>query len=78
MKIICDYEFEPQFKVYKMTESIENKYYYGKTRQPIHLRMKQHRESTKLACDIHFSNIGWNNVTCEVIEACKTEEEMNF
>ena len=76
MKIICDYEFEPQFKVYKMSESIENKFYYGKTRQPINLRMKQHREG-KLSCDIHFSNVGWNNITCQV-EACKNEEEMNL
>ena len=76
MKIICDYEFEPQFKVYKMTESIENKFYYGKTSQQIDKRMKQHQER-KLSCDVHFSNVGWNNVTRQVIEACN-EEEMNF
>ena len=77
MKIICNYEYEPCFKVYKMSESIENKYYYGKTRQPIHLRMKQHRDD-KLFCDVHFGNVGWKNVTCEVIEACKDEEDMNL
>ena len=77
MKIICDYEFEPQYKVYKMSEVIENKFYYGKTRQPIHLRMKQHQES-KLASDIHFRNIGFNNVVCQVIEACKDEIDMDI
>ena len=60
-----------------MSESVENKYYYGRTRQPIELRMKQHRDS-KLCCDVHFGNVGWNNVTVEVIEACKNEEEMNL
>ena len=77
MKIICDYPYEPCFKVYKMSENVEHKYYYGKTRQSIKLRMIQHQER-KLACDIHFSNIGWNNVICQVIEACKDENEMNF
>ena len=76
MKIICDYPYEPCFKVYKMSENVEHKYYYGKTRQPINLRMKQHREG-KLSCDIHFSNIGWNNTSCE-IESCKNEDEMNL
>ena len=77
MKIICDYEFEPCFKVYKMSESIQNKYYYGKTRQPFAMRMKQHREG-KLNCDLHFSDVGWNNVTCEIVEACKDEDDMNL
>ena len=77
MKIICDFPYEPMYKVYKMSENIENKYYYGRSKQTIYLRMKQHREG-KLNCDVHFSNVGWNNVTCEVIEACKDETEMNI
>lgn len=77
MKIIINYEYEPCYKIYKMSESIENKYYYGKTHQPLHLRMKQHQEG-KLACDVHFSNVGFNNVTVEIVEPAKNEEDMNM
>jgi len=77
MKIVNKFEFEPCFKIYKMSESVENKYYYGKTHQPFHLRMQQHKEG-RLSCDVHFSNVGWNNVLCEIIEAAKNEEHMNL
>ena len=34
---------EPQFKVYKMTETVENKFYIGKTKQPLRDRMNGHK-----------------------------------
>ena len=42
MKIVIN-GTEPQFKVYKMTESIENKFYSGKTKNPLRDRMTAHR-----------------------------------
>ena len=56
MKIVNKFEFEPCFKIYKMSESVENKYYYGKTHQPFHMRMQQHKEG-RVHCDVHFSNV---------------------
>ena len=42
MKIL-DFGIEPQFKVYKISENIENKFYIGKTKQSLKDRMKSHR-----------------------------------
>ena len=67
---------EPQFKIYKMTECIENKFYIGKSKTPLKERMNHHMRNS-LDCDKHFSNIGWNNVTVEIIEACYDENDMN-
>ena len=66
MKIVNKFEFEPCYKIYKMSESVENKYYFGKTHQPFHMRMQQHKEG-RLHCDVHFSNVGWNNVKTKSI-----------
>ena len=77
MKIIID-GLEPQFKVYKMSESIENKFYIGMTKTPLKERMNGHRygnHGLKSACT-HFSNVGWNNVTVEIIDTANSEEEL--
>ena len=40
---------EPQFKVYRMIESVEGKLYIGKTKRPLQERMKNHRYSQQYA-----------------------------
>ena len=58
---------EPQFKVYKISEKIENKFYIGKTKQPLKERIKQHKSARTIA-NKHFSNIGWDITTVEIID----------
>ena len=69
MKILID-GIEPQFKIYKMSENIENKFYIGKTKQPLKERMNGHRHGGHdcVSADNHFSDVGWNNVTVEIID----------
>ncbi len=67
---------EPQFKVYKMSESVEGKIYIGKTKRPLQERMNCHRSSKQYA-DKHFSNVGWNNVTVEIIDSANNDEELS-
>ena len=66
---------EPQFKVYKMSENVEGKIYIGKTKCPLKERMKGHRYG-KMPCDKHFSNVGWNNVTVEIIDTANSDAEL--
>ena len=66
---------EPQFKVYKMHESVENKFYIGKTKKPLTERMQTHRTG-RLSADIHFGNVGWNNVSVEIIDVANNDEEL--
>ena len=78
MKLL-DFGIEPQFKVYKMSENIENKFYIGKTKQSLKDRMKSHRRcdnDDSTSADTHFSNIGWNNVTVQVIDVCNDEIDL--
>ena len=77
MKIVIN-GTEPQFKVYKMTESIENKFYIGKTKNPLQDRMKGHRHGDHgdKSADTHFANVGWNNVTVDIIDTANSEEEL--
>ena len=58
MKIII-VGVEPQFKVYKMSESIENKFYIGMTKTPLKDRMNGHRHGNHglKSADTHFSNL---------------------
>ena len=73
---ILDFGLEPQFKIYKMSENIENKFYIGKTKQSLKDRMKAHRKGDNDDCtsaDTHFSNVGWSNVTVEIIDVCNDE-----
>ena len=77
MKILID-GIEPQFKVYKMIESVENKFYIGKTRNPLKERMNGHRHGNhgEKSADRHFSDVGWNNVTVEIIDTANDDEEL--
>ena len=79
MKIIIN-GIEPQYKIYKMTENVENKFYIGKTRNPLNERMNGHRHGDhgETSADTHFSNVGWNNVTVEIIDAANDEEELSI
>ena len=71
---------EPQFKIYKMTESIENKFYIGKTKQPIKVRMNSHRHGGHecVTADNHFADVGWRNVTVEIIDSADNEDELKI
>ena len=74
MKIIID-GIEPQFKVYKMTDDINKKIYIGSTSYPIKHRMGGHKYSHNFV-DSYFSNIGWNNITVEIIDSGDDIESM--
>ena len=77
MKIIIK-GIEPEFKIYKMSESIEGKFYIGKTKQSLKDRMYGHQHSHALVpADDHFADVGWRNVTVEIIDSGNDEEEMN-
>ena len=77
MKVITNGFINTQYKVYKMCESVEGKIYIGKTKLPIYMRINAHKHSNASA-DIHFSDVGWNNVTTEIIDEAKDEEELDY
>ena len=66
MKVVTNGITE-RYKIYKMYETIEGKLYIGKTSLPIYMRINQHRHG-KITADKHFSKIGWENVTFEIID----------
>ena len=74
MNIIID-GIEPQFKVYQMTESIENKTYIGSTSYPLKCRMSGHRNSHNKV-DMYFADVGWNNVIVQIIDTANKKDEM--
>lgn len=68
---------EPQYKIYKMSESVEGKIYIGKTKRPLRERMNGHRNSRQYS-DKHFSDVGWNNVTVEIIDTANDDNELTM
>ena len=74
MNIIID-GIEPQFKVYQMTEYIENKTYIGSTSYPLKCRMSGHRNSHNKV-DMYFADVGWNNVIVQIIDTANNKDEM--
>ena len=74
MNIIID-GIEPQFKVYQMTESIENKTYIGSNSYPLKCRMSGHINSHNKV-DMYFADVGWNNVIVQIIGTANNKDEM--
>lgn len=66
MKIITN-GINERYIIYKLYENIEGKIYIGKTTIPVYMRINLHRHGI-LKADQHFSNIGWDNVTFEIID----------
>ena len=54
-----------RYIVYKLYDDV--KIYIGKTTLPIYMRINSHRHG-KLRADKYFSEIGWDNVTFEIID----------
>ena len=77
IKIIID-GVEPQFKIYKMSECIENKFYIGKTKRPLRERISHHRRDRRrpAKADLHFDKVGWHNVTVEIIDTASTDDQL--
>jgi len=77
MKIIIN-GIEPHFKIYKMSECIKNKFYIGKTKQSLKDRMNGHRHGghSCVSADNHFADIGWRNVTVEIIDQANNDDEL--
>ena len=75
MKIIFA-GFETQYKIYKITENINWKYYIGKTRKNIHERMEGHKKGD-LDADLYFREIGYNNIVVEIIDSANNLEELS-
>ena len=69
---------EPQFKVYKMTDSVESKFYVGKTKKSLKERMNGHKHGDhgEKSADSHFADVGWRNVTVEIIDTVNDEQEL--
>ena len=78
MKIVIS-GVEPQYKVYKMSECVDHKFYIGKTKKPIKERMNGHKHGDhgERSADAHFADVGWRNVTVEIIDTANDEEELN-
>ena len=74
MKIIVE-GIEPQFKIYKMEENVNNKVYIGSTSYPIKHRMSQHKQATNKV-DSYFSDIGWDNVSVSIVDTANDKVEM--
>jgi len=68
-------------RIYKITNKINNKPYYGQTRQPPNRRWSQHKQSAKNGGKMILYNAirlhGVENFTFEVICECETLEELN-
>ena len=76
MKLIIS-GIEPQFKIYKMSEDLNNKVYIGSTFYPIKSRMSAHKHANNKV-DQYFSNVGFDNVTCEIIDFANNKQEMRI
>ena len=75
MKVIYS-NYEPCYKIYKISENISNKYYIGKTKRPIDERIQFHMIGD-LKCDLFFGGVGWNNCICEIIDYANNSEELS-
>ena len=75
MKIIFS-GFETQYKIYKITENINWKYYIGKTQKNIHERIEAHRKGD-LDADLYFREIGYANIIVEIIDSANDIEELS-
>jgi group I intron endonuclease len=68
-------------KVYKITNTLNNKPYFGQTRQPPTRRWSQHKQAAKNGGKMILYNAirlhGVENFTFEVIYECETLEELN-
>ena len=64
MKIITN-GIKERCIIYKLYDN--EKVYVGKTTIPIYMRINSHRHG-KLSADKYFSEIGWDNVTFEIID----------
>ena len=75
MKIIYS-NYEPCYKIYKISESVSNQYYIGKTKRPMIERLSFHMIGD-LKCDVHFGGVGWNNCICEIIDHANDSETLS-
>lgn len=66
------------YKLYKIINQINNKYYIGMTKQSLQKRFSQHKESAKTKTTYlynAFNKYGSNNFIIELITEFKTKEE---
>lgn len=64
--------------IYKITNLLDKKIYIGQTQRTLEERMKEHcRNSRKSYIDNAIKKYGIENFSAEVIETCKTVEELN-
>lgn len=72
---------ETTYCIYKITNTVNNKIYIGKTKRRLCNRMSDHRYFAKKGSSSPISRAiskyGWENFTVEVIETCASEEDMN-
>ncbi len=63
--------------IYVITNKLNGKQYVGQTQRPLKERIYEHRHGKVLYIDRVIRKIGWENFTVEVLEVCKTLEELN-
>lgn len=63
--------------IYKITNTLNGKFYVGKTKQKLEKRMAQHRYESKkgsIGLGAAIRKYGWENFTVEVLEVCPDEK----
>ncbi len=63
--------------IYVITNKLSGKQYVGQTQRTLKARIYEHRHGKVLYIDRAIRKIGWENFTVEVLEECKTLEELN-
>ena len=76
MKYIIE-GIEPQFKVYKTSETIKGMFYIGKTKRSLKERMNNHKSCQSYSSK-YFADVGWDNVIVEIIDVANDEKELSI
>ncbi len=60
------------YNIYKLTNSVDDKIYFGSTRRKLNVRMQQHRHEARSGCkkkvSKHMRKIGMGNFQIELLE----------
>lgn len=63
--------------IYKITNLLDGKVYVGQTARTLEARIDQHKRRSASAISKAIKKYGWENFKAEVIEECKTRDQLN-